>query len=115
MARPFTDPKKRFWQKVQKTDSCWLWLGGHDGNGYGLFNETKPMKQWRAHRYMLYIRGELDFSLPVVMHTCDNPGCVNPAHLKCSTIQENNLDKALKKRNTKEYWSDLWGTSRKRR
>ena len=96
--RPFIDPQIRFWKNVHKTDDCWLWTGAHDRDGYGLFNETKPLKQWRAHRYMLFIRGELDSQLPVVMHTCDNPGCVNPKHLLNGTVQENNLDKLLKGR-----------------
>lgn len=34
----------------------------------------------------------------VVMHLCDNPGCVNPAHLRVGSVQENNLDKLRKGR-----------------
>jgi hypothetical protein len=34
----------------------------------------------------------------VIMHSCDNPPCVNPAHLKAGTIRENNLDRILKGR-----------------
>ena len=96
IGRPRSEPIKRFWSKVQKTDSCWLWIGGKDKDGYGLFQLNG--KQWRSHRFSKLISDGLDNSLPVVMHTCDNPSCVNPAHLVNGTIQDNNLDKYLKGR-----------------
>tara|TARA_R110000822_G_scaffold190302_3_gene329093 strand:- start:7126 stop:7467 length:342 start_codon:yes stop_codon:yes gene_type:complete len=96
MARPKTDPIKRFFSKVNKTSSCWLWTGGLDSDGYGLFQLNG--KQWRAHRYSQLMHNGLDNHLPIVMHTCDNPCCVNPTHLVNGTIQDNNLDKLSKGR-----------------
>ena len=97
MGRKKTDPIERFLSKVEITDDCWLWREGLDRDGYGLFGFEG--KQWRAHRYMKHITDGLDPNLPVVMHTCDNPSCVNPDHLVNGTVQENNLDKHLKGRN----------------
>ena len=96
MARPKSDPTTRFFSKVLITDDCWLWQGGLDNNGYGLFQLDG--KQWRAHRYSQHIHNGLDNALPVVMHTCDNPRCVNPNHLVNGTTEQNNLDKISKGR-----------------
>tara|TARA_R110000782_G_scaffold9198_4_gene29788 strand:- start:2678 stop:3040 length:363 start_codon:yes stop_codon:yes gene_type:complete len=100
VGRPKTDPIKRFWSKVKITDDCWWWTCHLDRDGYGLFGtwDNNKGKQWRAHRYAKYITDGLDPQLPVVMHTCDNPRCVNPAHLVNGTVQLNNLDKLLKGR-----------------
>jgi hypothetical protein len=96
VGRPRTDPIKRFMSKVDKTDDCWLWTCMKDRDGYGLFGLDG--KQWRAHRFMMHITEGLSVDKPVVMHTCDNPPCVNPKHLINGTIQDNNLDKLLKGR-----------------
>jgi len=101
MGRKKTDPIERFLSKVRVTDDCWLWLEGLDRDGYGLFGYEG--KQWRAHRYMKHITDGLDNAKPVVMHTCDNPSCVNPDHLVNGTVQENNLDKLNKGRH--KGWS----------
>ena len=99
MARPKSDPINRFFSKVLITDDCWLWQGGTDNDGYGLFGYDG--KQWRAHRYSQHIHNGLDNQKPIVLHTCDNPRCVNPDHLINGTIQENNLDKLLKGRHSR--------------
>ena len=104
VGRPKTDPIKRFWSKVDKTDDCWLWTCMLDRDGYGLFGtwDNNRGKQWRAHRYAKLITDGLDPAKPVVMHTCDNPRCVNPDHLVNGTVQENNLDKQKKGRAYKQ-------------
>jgi len=85
-----------FWQRVDKTDSCWEWTGTKNGFGYGIAL-LPGERQIRAHRYA-YERlvGEIPHGL-VLMHSCDNPSCVNPDHLKPATRTENNRD-AVKKR-----------------
>ena len=108
IGRPRIDPIKRFWSKVDKTDTCWLWTCSLDRDGYGLFGVD--YKQWRAHRFAKHITDGLDKDNPVVMHTCDNPTCVNPNHLVNGTTRLNNKDRDRKSRNNKGKKRQLDGT-----
>jgi hypothetical protein len=75
---------------------CWEWLAGTDKDGYGKFwinGETL-----RAHRVVFTMMfGKVPNGL-CVCHVCDNPGCVNPAHLWAGTTNDNNVDKGEKNR-----------------
>lgn len=86
----------QFFQKVSKTDSCWLWTGSKDAKGYGFF------KGKRAHRASYeFFKEELIKGL-CVCHTCDNPPCVNPDHLWLGTNHENILDSVKKGRRAQQ-------------
>jgi hypothetical protein len=93
-------PQERFFKKVLKTDSCWIWVGCKFPSGYGSFSLRKDglVVEQRAHRvsYILH-KGDIPKGL-FVCHTCDNPACVNPDHLWLGTHQQNNQDKVNKKR-----------------
>ena len=87
--------KARFWTKVKKTSSCWLWQGALN-EGYGNFGIDG--QNYRAHRIAWTISRKKKPKNLCVLHKCDNPKCVNPAHLFLGTISDNNIDCALKGR-----------------
>lgn len=95
-----------FWKKVQKTDTCWLYTGYRDRNGYGLAYAGKragdPSPTFYAHRLSYVLtHGSIPTGM-VVMHSCDVPNCVNPDHLRLATQTENIADRVRKGRNKTE-------------
>lgn len=86
--------KQRFWKRVEKLDSgCWIWTGSKNVGGYGLVGSGgKGGKYLLTHRYSYTIhKGEIPQGM-YVMHSCDNPSCVNPDHLSLGTPKDNTLD-----------------------
>lgn len=90
-ANKIRDLQTRFWNKIdrRKADECWLWTGFRNKQGYGHFQINKQAV--KAHRQMLVFCGVPIEGL-VVMHLCDNPSCVNPAHLRAARQIENIKD-----------------------
>lgn len=88
-----------FLSKVNQTENCWEWCGTKNPAGYGIIQTdwAKEMKTQYAHRisYMLF-KGDLN-GLDI-LHSCDNPKCVNPSHLRLGTQAENNKDRDEKGR-----------------
>lgn len=92
----------RFWPKVDAHEphECWLWRGTRNADGYGmLFNsKTAGPRVLSAHRISWRLHhGEIPAGLHV-LHRCDNPPCVNPAHLWLGTQADNNRDRDQKGR-----------------
>lgn len=81
----------RFWDKVNKTNHCWLWTGPLKEGRYGSFYFRK--KGDRAHRVSWVITyGDIPEGL-CVLHRCDNTLCVNPEHLFLGTQLDNIKDR----------------------
>lgn len=83
----------RFWSLVERgaDDDCWLWTGYVDRSGYGLFSWRGTRRP--AHELALsFSTGEKRLPSLETCHSCDNPPCCNPAHLRFDTRQSNVAD-----------------------
>lgn len=87
-ARPSRED--RFWAKVQKTETCWLWTAAKNGPGYGQFGlGTREDGLVFAHRFAYeLVVGPIPEGL-VIDHLCRTPACVRPDHLEPVTMREN--------------------------
>ena len=72
----------RFWAKVDKSADCWIWTGCKKPKGYGLAKLGGGISPMHAHRVAWALAHGRFSDAPVIMHDCDNPSCVNPAHLR---------------------------------
>ena len=90
----------RFWGKVEDggDNQCWPWAGSLDRYGYGQFKAKSRTAPKRSHRMMWEIvNGPIPAGM-AVLHSCDNPRCCNPRHLRIGTHQENMDDKRARNR-----------------
>jgi HNH endonuclease len=89
-----------FWERVRKTETCWIWTDRMAAGGYGSFSFHG--KQWRTHRFSWTMHfGEIPQGLKVC-HRCDNPLCIRPDHLFVGTQREN-VEDAFRKGRLKPY------------
>jgi hypothetical protein len=93
----------RFWSRVDKQGpihpvcgQCWSWTSRQNEDGYGSMRVNG--KETRVHRVSWEIHnGPIPGGLHV-LHRCDNPSCVNPAHLFLGTHNDNMADMYAKQR-----------------
>lgn len=77
--------------QVGEAGECWPFLGSRDERGYGYCRYTVA-GTCKAHRLVMWLAGhEIDGR--VVLHSCDNPPCCNPSHLRVGDHAENERDK----------------------
>lgn len=84
---------KRFWSHVdvRGPGDCWEWKTYRlPRMGYGTFSIKRKMLT--AHRYSWELAGNTLLKTDCVLHICDNPPCVNPAHLRLGSKADNNRD-----------------------
>ncbi len=70
--------KDRFYAKINKTDSCWIWKDLKGKDGYGSFYIKRI--PYKAHRVSLSLKEKVSQNQDV-LHLCNNPSCVNSNHL----------------------------------
>lgn len=100
----------RFWSRVNKTETCWLWTGYLDKDGYGQITVTgkdpvscarsdgKPTPR-KAHRISYELANGPIPDGQDVLHSCDTPACVRPAHFFLGDQALNDADRDAKGRN----------------
>ena len=89
--------QKHFWQHVDKSGDCWIWMGATT-RGYG--QTTIDKKHGYAHRFSWEFANGSIPNKKIICHKCDTPRCVNPEHLFIGT-QADNIKDAIKKGRTK--------------
>jgi hypothetical protein len=100
----FRPLSERFWEKVNKTDECWIWTAYKDPSGYGRIGVGTGMnKAMRLATHVAWYlqHGEWPEKGAEMCHACDTPGCVRvgPGHLYKGTKSANMRDVWQRNRN----------------
>lgn len=99
-------PAERLLTRTSKTDTCWLWRGCLDSNGYGRMQvnyETLYVHRlsWETYRGEIPRGSQID-------HKCRVKFCVNPGHLKIVSNKENSENRGPGINNTSGYRGVSW-------
>ena len=80
----------RFWERVERTETCWPWTAAVNSAGYGMVGRDGGL--FLAHRIAFELtNGPIPDGL-VVCHRCDTPRCCRPDHLFLGTQGDNLAD-----------------------
>lgn len=112
--RPRTSALERMFDRLDRDlpdrrfTECWEWPGTRIGSGYGTItigtDKGGSGKQYYVHRIMCaFWHGPAPEDKPNVLHSCDNPPCVNPAHLRWGDQADNAEDSIKRGRSANQY------------
>lgn len=80
----------RFWDKVEKTDTCWLWTAAMNNKGYGRFSLEGRL--YLPHRLAWEdVNGPIPEGKVLDHFVCETHRCVRPDHIRPVTSLENTL------------------------
>ena len=101
--------KRLFWEKVDKSGDCWIWIASTTPDGYGKFTvrngrKTRTFRSSRVAYILTY--GYIDDNL-LACHKCDNVLCVNPEHIFLGSIKDNYDDSISKERQVRSRGESL--------
>lgn len=82
---------------VDEVTDCWIYQGGKNNIGYGMIRDDKKMRTTHRVSYEEHNNVKIPPGM-CVCHTCDNPSCVNPAHLWLGSHKDNSKDMVAKGR-----------------
>lgn len=88
-----------FWSKVdiRGPDECWPWTKERDKRGgYGVYRVAR--QKFKAHRVAYELHTKRAPGSAHVLHSCDNPPCCNPLHLRVGTAADNAADRVTRGR-----------------
>jgi hypothetical protein len=88
-------------------DPCWVWTGNRNGKGYGRLsvrNDRGRPTAIYAHRASLAAFKGIELRTEIIgLHLCNNPPCINPAHLESGT-QYSNVAQAIRQGRHFQIW-----------
>ena len=98
---------QRFMKYVEvSAEGCWIWYGGKKPSGYGVFKILKSSHQAHRASYAIFC-GEIPAG-SLILHSCNNPSCVFPGHLRIGTVAENWRDMESAGRASYQRYPDKW-------
>lgn len=105
--------EEKFWSRVALTanpDKCWEWQGKTNKYGY---SQVKYKGKYRYVYALAWFLVKGAFSKLNLLHSCDNPKCVNPNHLREGTHQDNMQDMVNRNRQAKgeKIWTSKLTTT----
>lgn len=97
-----------FWSQIQmgKSNECWIWIGYKNSENYGVIKINGL--DYRANRVSWTIQNGKIPDGKLICHTCDNPPCCNPNHLKAETQKWNMQDRESKGRSNRATCERHW-------